>query len=240
MNEEELFAQLDSTEKPFQNELNDLNNKPKKTFGNTERLWDKTDFDPKPINPEVFKKEGKSFAISYYGDERTISDDVVNTFVKVATGLSSKGYTFRHNGGATDKLQNEILAISNIKVESYLPWGKFNEKVFKPILKYPTKLGYEHMFGYHKAAPKLPAVIRARLASQIHSLLGKDCINPCDLLLCYNELGDEYIKKDTDFKKLGNLSFYFKVCKASNIPVYNLKKEDAIKRIIELINSKNS
>lgn len=238
MNEEELLAELDSKEPAFKEDMLQSPVKSDKPFnkkGNREDLWNKTDFKGKKLSVEDFKRSGKSFAVAYYGDERKISDEVVEKFVKVSKYLSTKGFTFRHYGAHDSKLQNAILAITDIKSASYLPWGNFNPNIVKPVQKWNTKEGYERACGYHAKFNKIPAGIRAKLASQITAMFTEKFNDPINLLLCYNENGDETITKDSKFEDLGNLSFFFRVANNTNIPIYNLKKDDSITKVVEYV-----
>lgn len=243
MNEEELFAELDSKEEAFkEDKLQSLTKENKQSFkkGNKEDLWNKTDWKGKKLSIEDFKKSGKAFTVAYYGDERKVSDDLVLKFTKVSKYLSEHGFIFRHYGAHDSKLQNDILAIENIKSLSYLPWSKFNPKITKPAMKYNNKESYEAACAYHAKFNQIPAAIRAKLASQMAAMFTDKFNDPVDLILIYTENGDEVITKETDFKDLGNTSFFIRVASNNNILVFNLKKEGSIERLVEYIKNKDT
>lgn len=242
MNEEELFAELNSNEPAFKEDMLQSPVKQNKPFlkkGNKEDLWNKTDWKGKKLSVEDFKKSGKAFTIAYYGDERKVSDELVLKFTKVSKYLSEHGFVFRHYGAHDSKIQNDILAIDYIKSQSYIPWPKYNPKILKPVLKFNTKESYEAACAYHAKFNQIPAGIRSKLASQISAMFTEKLNDPVDLILIYTENGDEVITKETDYKELGNTSFFIRVANNTNILVFNLKKEDAINRIVEYVKNKD-
>ena len=239
MNEEELLAELDNNEPAFQEDkLQSIT----KSSGNSnfkrdrEDLWKKSDFKAKKLSVEDFKKSGKAFMISYYGNDSKVSDEIVSKFTKVAKYLINKGFIFRHTGSKDSKIQNEILAISDINYQSYLPWGKFNTNIKKPVFKSTPKDAYEYACNYHSKFNTIPyPAIRAKLGAEIAAMFTEKFNNPIDLLICYNENGDEVITKDVKYKELGNISFPIRVANDNNIAVFNLQKEDSITRIVEFV-----
>ena len=238
MNEEELLAALDGNESTFDESKLQSTTKSDNKSGfkpKGEDLWKKDDFKAKKLSIEDFKKSGKSFMVAYYNRDDKVSDEVVSKFAKIAKYLSTKGFVFRHNGSADSKLQNEILGIQDIKVKSYLPWSKFNLNIKTPVVKNPRKDAYEYACNYHTKFNTLPATIRAKLASEITAMFTEKFSDPVDMIICYNETGDEVITRGVDYKSLGNISFTIKVAADNNISVFNLQKEDAITRIVEFV-----
>lgn len=232
--EDDILASLESDETAFSDsKFNSANNVKKKSKGSN--LWEKNDFKPMKIDPETFKKTGKTFSIGFYKPGKDVQEDVLEKFIKIATVLSSRGYVFRYNGTHDDKLQNEIMGISGMISETYLAWKSINKNISTPTLTYPIELAYNISASLHKSFSKLPPNARAIFASKVHSLLGKECNNPSDILLAYNDNGDESITKDTDYKKLGYLSFSLNIAKAAGIPVFNLYNENAIPRLVNLL-----
>lgn len=229
---DDLLDLLDSDEKPFK-AREENNNSVKKQNG--VNLWEKTDFKAIKIDVGSLRKTGRSFSVGYHIDKDHLPEEVEEKFLEIAKILGAKGYTFRHNGNVDDRLQNAILKIEDLKVESYLPWKKFNIDIKKPVITSPSEKGYGIAFNSHKVFTKLPPAIRAILANQVHTLLGKECNDPVNLLIGYSSCGSEAIVKDMDYKKSGNLTFFLKVCGDANIPVFNLKSDTAIKRLAEFI-----
>lgn len=191
----------------------------------------------KKIDTDTFEKSGRSFAVHVYEG----SEDIEKKILFVATKLVEEGFVFRHNGASDNKLQNKILEIDNIKVESYLPYPKFNENIKKATISNFFELPFKYAAElYGQRYNELKKGARAIYASQLQSLLGKECNNPVDFLLCYSPDGSErhpvYEKgKKIDYTKLGTLGFYLKVTDASGIATYNFKNDSSITSLIKLI-----
>ena len=234
--EDDLLSSLNSNGTAFAEVNNKYNKglKPKKP-----NLWDKTDFDPLKIDPEEFKKTNKTFTVGYYKQGKDIDDETLEKFLKIAKVLTSRGYVYRYNGTADDKLRNSILSLDNMVSETYLAWKNINKNITTPTLSSPSETAYRLASSLHKSFSKLPPGVRAILASDVHAMLGRDCISPVDIFLCYSTCGSEKFAKDTDYKKLGYLSFYFGIARASAIPVFNLKREDSVSRIVSLLKALN-
>jgi hypothetical protein len=226
----DLFDILESGEPAFKHEkstssYNKDRNQPKK-----ESLWDKTNIVPVKIDVTTFNKTGKTFSIVLPNQNTKIPDSVLEKMKELSKVLSQRGYTYRHLGAYDDVVQNEITSVAGIKVESYRPWKKFNPNII-PANPELTEKSYGIAVNSHRAFATLPSPVRAILATNVQLLLGRDCNNPLDLLITYSECGSEALGKNVDYKILKNLTFMYKVCEDSNIPVFNLKNDDAIQRI---------
>lgn len=238
---EDMFKLLDTDEKPFKDSESASNNYKKPYTGGgadkpkTVSYWDKEDIVPVKIDVSKFNKEGKSFSVATFTGTNKLPADIKEKILEISKILLTKGYKFRHYGAADDELQNEIVSLEMGTKETYLPWKKFNSNITKPYLSLGSGTAYGIAISNHKVFMKLPASVRAILANQVHVMLGKECDNPIDLLLAYTACGSEHIGKGMDYKVTGSLTFFLTVCGESNIPVYNLKKEDCIKRLGEKI-----
>lgn len=195
----------------------------------------------KKIDTDSFEKVGRSFAVhTFEADEETMKKILV-----VANILVEQGFVFRHNGrnddNGMDKLQSKILEIDNIKVEHYLPYAKFNKKVDKSVLVNYYELPFNYAAElYGQKFNDLKKGSKALYANTVQTLLGKDCNNPVDMLLCFSPDGSErppvYEKgKKYDYTKLGSLNFYLRVADVSGISVYNFKNSDSIQSLVKLI-----
>lgn len=237
MDEEELFGMLEDKNSNLDKMVEENKSNNSSGGGNKPNLWEKTEFKLVRFDVEKFKKSGKSFAIFLSGKDTDVPADVKEKIIKVARALILKGYTYRTSGGANDTINAEVVAIENSNTEYYLPWKSYNKNAPKPVLRYPTELGYQFAFSNHKAFPKLPPAIRALLASHVHVLLGKECDNPLDLIIVYSPKGDEVINKDTEYKSAGNTVFPIKIASNCNISVFNIQREDTVNRLVEYIKS---
>ena len=70
-------------------------------------------------------------------------------------------------------------------------------------------------------------------------MIGKECDKPIDFLICYSEDGADSIKT-TNFKTTGPLSFAISVCEQLGIPVFNMKNETALKKLMEYVKTINN
>ena len=232
---DDIFDLLDSEEKPFAKKENTSSTAQKK-----ENLWDKEDFKPLKLDPSTFKKTKKTFAVSYHVPDGELSSEVHDKLVEVAKVLIAKGYTYRTSADSKDTLNKDILDLDGVKAETFLPWKKFNLEA-KNLIRYsPTEKAYSIAMNSHKVFMKLPAAVRAILSSQVHSLLGKECTEPVDLMITYTNCGSEAIVKKMDFKTTGSVTFLLKVCGDANIPVFNLKTDSFTTRLSEFVKSKEN
>jgi len=228
---EDVFDMLDGESKPFEsNEKKD--DKKFDYYGNP---------DVKPIKPDPskFKKPGKTFMVAINNYNTTIPKDTVDEIVKIAKALFSKGWKFRHNGSEDDLIQNAILEIEDANVESYIPWKKFNTKIKNPYLTKATPDAYHiASAGFGKFFKERSNGLRSIFAMAVNTMLGEDCKSPVGLVIAWNEDGAEVLDNKPNYKTLGNLAFYLRICEWSNIPVFNVKNEDAVSRIVKTLKSK--
>jgi len=208
--------------------------KPKDTFD----YWGDSNVTPAKIDPDNFKKQGKSYIVVVYTQGEEIPEKISKEILELSIALSSKEYVFRHTGSDTDTLQNAIMKTDGIKADSYLPWIKFNPLVTVPKMKRPTGCGYKIAAGGHKLFTKFKNGPRAVLARNVHAALGEECNDPVDFIIAYTKDGAEGFTKGMDFKVTGDLVFYINLAREANIPIFNLHNEDAIKRLVEHIKNK--
>lgn len=240
--DEDLLGLMESDEKPkatsYEKPANTYNNNNngyvKKDGEKKKSLWDRDDI--KPVKPDLgsFKKNKKTFAITVHGQE-AVPLEQHESVIKIAKVLFSKGYTFRYNGDKNNPLGMAIVNLENSRTDIFLPWKNFNSDFNKPLKAYPTEVAYGIALNNHIKFKEFKPSIRAVFSSNVHVMLGAECTEPLDLLIAYNLDGSEVLTAKPDYKKLGNTTFFLKICNECNIPVYNIKKEDAVKRIVEFI-----
>jgi len=247
MDEDDLLADLENLDElaNVKNTLDKENTTNKPSYNSNWNMqnkkwpWEENDFKPKKIDPETFKKVGKSYTVAY-SSAADIDDDITNKFTKIAKALLLKGYILRHRGGETDKLWNELISLEGMKYESYLPWKKFNTNIKTPLTFSTTKEVHELVANYHIAYNKLKPGLKNILATEIYTCLSDTLNNPCDLIIVYSPKGDETITKNVDFKVLGNTSFILRIGEACGIPIINIAKENALTRLLELVKNKEA
>lgn len=179
---------------------------------------------------------GPSFVVSAF-PRIDLPDNVIEQLVKVAAYLIKNGYTFRHTGSADNKLQNEILKIPGVTVETFLPWRGYNKDIKTPEMVKPTPKGYRITAGLSRAFTKLPNAVRAIIARDLHSVIGAKCNDKTSLVLCHTTDGSEAWFKGIDYKVMGDVMWYIEVATKANVPIINLGKDGSIARIKELVES---
>lgn len=209
--------------------------KPDTSAKDTFDYWGNPEVVPMKIDANEMKRSEKSYNLVVYTKGVELRDEYKKKILELATVLASKGYKFRHTGSSDDTIQTAITKIDGLTYDSYLPWIKFNTNVTTPKMKRATPCGYKIAAGAHKIFSKFKNGPRAVLARNVHAALGVDCKDPVNFILAYTEDGAEGFVKDMDFKVTGDLVFYLNLAKNANIPVFNIKNDDSLKRLIEYI-----
>ena len=199
--------------------------------------WGDNKVSPKELVVTELNKPKKTFTVVKFSKSAATDD---TKLVALATALSAKGYTFRHNGAEDDSTQNKILAIEGIRVEHYIPWKKFNpDKHEIATVKKATGEAYHVAAAYHGGFSKMSNAVRLIIATNVHALLGKDLVDPSTLMLAYNDTGIESTNaKFIDYKETGPLLFSITVSEAANIPVFNVNTDDVNERVKEFLKTK--
>ena len=235
---DDIYDMMETGEKPFQQQQQAPkpewkkydNNRPKKVS-----LWDKTDFTPQSIKLNELARTKKTFSLFTNNVKETIPADVQDKILKISRVLFTKGYTFRFNGDKQDLTVAKILEMPECKIESYLPWKKFNEELTNPLVVSPSEKSYSIAINNHTKFMAVPPAVRAILAREVHVILGTECNNPLDIAIIYNLDGSEVVTKGTDYKSQGNTTFPIKILNECDIPVFNFKSNTSVDRLIEHI-----
>lgn len=228
-NIDDVLNTLDSDEKPFASEKK--NKKEKK-----ENLYDSTEITPIKFDPEKFNLGKKYFTFMYFVPETgTLPEDIVNKFIKLAIALFDKGYRYRALYSNRDTVTAKLQETHGDYIDYYTPWKlKYVPENINVKQAQPTKDAYGIALNNHKVFIELKAPLRARLAAEVHTLLGHDCLTPNTFIISYSPNGAESLgtgKNRVDFKEIRSLVFPYRIATAASIPIYNLKNEDAISRI---------
>jgi len=232
--EDDIFAALDGDSKPFANKVD------ARLDGDSNKFdyYTNPEVSPSKIDAGNLKTKGKTFVINTYVKDGTVPATDVEKIVNIAKVLVGKGYVFRHTGNDKDALQNKILEIEGIKSETYIPWKKFNPNIEKPTLFKVKGLAYRYAAGlpnFLKFFKARSNPVRAIISREVHAMLGVDLDEPVGMVIMYNVTGDEAPAKRPEFSKLGNTHTYILLAAEANIPVFNIKNEDAVKRIATYI-----
>lgn len=197
--------------------------------------WGDPNVQAERVDANNMRRSEKSYNMVVYTNGMELGDAYKKKFLELATVLAAKGYKFRHTGNSEDALQSAILKIDGVASDSYLPWIKFNPNITTPKMKRPTACGYKIAAGAHKIFAKFKNGPRAVLARNVHATYGVDCKDPVNFIIAYTEDAAEGFTKGMDFKVTGDLVFYLNLAKNANIPVFNIKSDESLKRLIEYI-----
>lgn len=201
---------------------------------NREDLWSDTSIGKHKPDPATFNKVGKSFLITLAG---TPDEKAKEQLTKIVTTLGSKNFAMRYQFTDTISFLKTLADTDGLTVEAYLPWKKMAPDLEHVAKTFATKRAYEMACHYANKFNALPNAIRCFRANMMHAMLGPKLDNPVNLAICWSECGSEQITKETDFKKVGNLTNIFTPCRELNIPIYNIKNEDSLKKLVEYIKS---
>lgn len=226
----DILEELSITDKKLTTNTTTDTPKSKNTVDN----YTNVNIKPLPITAADVTNKTKSFTIYTYPKDGLPNEATMKIY-QAAIKLVNKGYIFRHTGSKDDSLQNLILSIDGIVVESYLPFKKFNPNITSPIL--PNTRAYRVNAYLSKYFTKQPDFVRAINTSQIQAVLGKDISDKTSVILAWTACGSETFKKKIDYKIGGSISNYINMMYKFNVPLINMKSEDADERLDAIIES---
>ena len=211
-------------------------------------LWDRKDFTPKKIDVKGLVRT-KSFLVSFpTGVE--LGEETEKLIPKIALKIAESGYKYRYNGDTRSLLQKAIVSCledakdrnegKGYDVEVYLPYGKFNENITAPEMTRPNETGYSIALNMNKTFYEKKEIVRAFMARDVHMVLGESCKDAVKFIVIYTPCGSESLGMKPDYKKLGDTVPYLRLAEAANIPVFNIKNADSIKRLSEFLKSNES
>lgn len=218
-------------------------------------MYEATTIKELEIDTDALVKEGHTFAVHVFSGGEDV-DVVGEQIAKIAMKLRDKGYVYRWNCDTDDEVASKIYKTPDLKVESYLPFPKFNENMKGEATETnsyekPYRIAAKYIMGAERFNALKPGV-RAINASLVMTMLGIDSNNPIDFLICYSPDGREHMPiynpkgktEKVDYAKLGSLGRYLKLAKASGVPVYNFKNKaslvDFVKSYLSSPDEKNN
>lgn len=165
------------------------------------------------------------FYKSYVGTGNDkVPAEVAGQIKRLANELEAFGYTVRTGGGTGC---DEVFEASAKDIELHLPWKGFNNKESKLTFSSPMAKAIARMF--HPAYDGLKFTVQGMLAKNSRLVLGKDLTSPAMFVLCWSEDGCE--SGETKTSKTGFVGHVIAIATAMKIPVFNLGKPDAEKRL---------
>lgn len=156
-------------------------------------------------------------------------DEIKSVCEKLARVLVENGYTIRTSGGKGGEEAFEKGA--GDKVEVYIPWKGFDQKQSQFCKTKDEAKDVVRQFS--PSFESLSKGVQTIIASKAHVILGKDLNSPIRFLVVWSLDGAETKKECT--AKTGFVSTPIKIAESIQIPVFNLKRSDALERIRALI-----
>ncbi len=179
-------------------------------------------FPPKDEGP------GRLYKTYVGAGNRECPDHILNKMKELAKYLASKDFTLRTGG--TDG-PDAAFESTGVPMELYLPWRGFNGKESKFTFQTPQAEDIAKMF--HSGWDKLKDNIKPFLTKHPRMLLGQNLKSHAMFVICWSEDGAERSVERT--VKTGNIGHLISIANSVNIPVFNLARPDAERRIQLLI-----
>ncbi len=149
---------------------------------------------------------------------------ILQKMTEIAQNLSAQGFVLRSGGADGSDLAFEDGAI---KKEIYLPWRFFNGN--KSNLYVISEKALEIASEHHPVWGKLKDSFKKLHARNAFQVLGYDLNLPSDFTVCWTPDGCE--SKKTRTFKTGGTGTAIAISDTYNVPVFNLKNEDAYHRL---------
>lgn len=148
--------------------------------------------------------------------------------------LAQKNWALRSGGAnGADVAFEQGCDFENGEKEIFLPWKGFNHHL--SLLHTPSVSAYEIAEKYHPRFKYLPPYAKALHARNTHQVLGS--IIPHDpiskFVVCWTKDGCEDGTKTT--KETGGTGQALRIATAYNVPIFNLKNDDSLKKLIAFI-----
>lgn len=116
---------------------------------------------------------------------RETPENVLHAMETFASYMGSTGHLLR--SGAANGADSAFEYGCKGKKEIYLPWLKYNDHESNNYI--PSKKAYEISSKCHPAWERLNQAVQKLHASNAHIVLGKNCDDPVDLVVCYTKEG---------------------------------------------------
>nr|DAM88452.1 MAG TPA: hypothetical protein [Caudoviricetes sp.] len=187
---------------------------------------------PKELDTKWFKPSNNKYFT--FTDNGQITEEYTKLLLATCTSLFKKGYIYRSEGNDNNPSDKAIRAIPGAKVEIFKLWptAKTDADNLPVGSETTTRLAYEVTAAYHNFFSKMEKdIVRCYLARRTQMYLGAKIDSPVDLALCYTGCGCNTFSKTFDIKNARDVVVLFKIAKAANITVFNIKNKDFIKDI---------
>jgi len=166
------------------------------------------------------------------GNRRFVPGQVIRSMIWLAEVMSDRGYTLR-SGAAYGSDAAFEEGCDNVKgqKEIYLPWKGFNDH--QSELYEPPKRAFDLAKEHHPYWNRLSQTEKCFHARNTQQVLGELVYEPSDFVLCWTPDGCE--SDETRTKETGGTGQAISVASTRGIPVFNLKNDDAMDRLVEFL-----
>jgi hypothetical protein len=123
--------------------------------------------------------------------------------------------------GADQSFEFGARVIGAGKVETYLPWPKY-EGILDPALSEPTAQALEVAEYYHPRWGRLSHGAKKLHGRNSHIILGRDLISPVDMVVCWT----------SDGKATGGTGQGIRIAEDNDIPVLNIQREADLEALL--------
>lgn len=141
---------------------------------------------------------------------RATPPEFLHLIETLAEKLERARYLLR-TGGAPGADTAFTKGVRAFELELYLPWPRFNGHPWA-TLERPTAAAVNIAAAHHPAWADLDWKSRMLHARNSHIVLGRDCNDPVDFLVCWTRGG----------RTVGGTGQAIRVARAYDVPVYNL------------------
>ena len=161
---------------------------------------------------------------------KEIPPKAMEDLIRITHKLKELG--FIHRTGIVEGVE-EAIDKAVYGGEVYLPWKGFGNRESKNTFNSPLAKGIAKKFAPNLNWETLKPAIQAFMAKNVRVLTGQNCNSLAMFLLCWSEDGAESATEKTF--ATGNLGHAISVAAAHRIPIFNLGKPDAEKRLYQFL-----
>lgn len=219
-----------------------------------------TNIVPKPVDKTKLK-ESKTYAL--VAVDENPPEETITVMMKIADILKAKKIAYRYDNSVMPSLARDVFMKQDLTIPTayqlFLPFYKKDrfdlEGMCTVTQKWPLPLAAQHAKHYSKVTIKdktdktkileeyyvfsrTSGGARSNMSNQFHILLGKDCLTKLKFMILYSSDGCETMEdvKVKGYKEVNRRTQdTIRKCAEFNIPVFNIGKQEGVKKLLELI-----
>lgn len=150
----------------------------------------------------------------------------------IAYYLADEKWTLRSGGAPGADIAFEY-GVGDGRKEIFLPWKGFNQNP-SPLYHIPEE-AFEIASQYHPGWQYLKSPVKNLMARNAQQVLGKNLDTPVQFVVCWTP--DGCTKGETRTKATGGTGQAIAIASSRNIPIFNLKNENAHNELLEFLKS---